>query len=121
MTELKQQLQTVSWDTLQAAVWDFKPARSAAQKLTDEQKLVKKQLTTQRQALKKEFEKLRTGFFSQNETQLQQVAHQAQQLVAELSQTVLDFMTAFRQAKQQRQLLDFSDIEHLAYQILTTR
>ncbi|KRM89371.1 helicase-exonuclease AddAB subunit AddA [Liquorilactobacillus vini] len=121
VTELKQQLQTVSWDTLQAAVWDFKPARSAAQKLTDEQKLVKKQLTTQRQALKKEFEKLRTGFFSQNETQLQQVAHQAQQLVAELSQTVLDFMTAFRQAKQQRQLLDFSDIEHLAYQILTTR
>ncbi|WP_281165562.1 helicase-exonuclease AddAB subunit AddA [Liquorilactobacillus sicerae] len=118
--ELKMQLTTANWDNLQAAVWAFKPTRLATQKLTDEQKPVKMQLTKQRQALKKEFEELKTGFFSQNETQLQQVAHHAQQLVAELSQTVLDFMTAFRQAKQRRQLLDFSDIEHLAYQILTT-
>lgn len=121
VSRLLELLKTSSWDQLQNAVQNFKWTRLATQKLTDEQKNVKDQLADQRDELKNEFKKLQEGFFSQTEEQLQQISDQAQKIVAELSQTVLNFMTAFSAEKKRRQLLDFSDIEHLAYQILTDR
>ena len=121
LAALLELLPTGSWNQLQTAVQNFKWARLTAQKLTDEQKIVKNRLAEQRDELKKEFKDLQAGFFSQNEEQLQRISNQAQKIVAELSQTVLDFMTAFAAAKKERHLLDFSDIEHLAYQILTDR
>lgn len=118
--DLQNLILKASWDQLRTAFNGFKLTRPKNSKVLPEQKDSKQQLMEQRKQLKLQFEKLIERFFTADEQQLRQINQQTQQLVGELAQTVLDFMQAFTAEKRRRHVLDFSDLEHLALQILSS-
>lgn len=118
LRDLQSLLTSASWDQIQTAFNLFKLTRPKASKILPEQKAAKQQLMDQRKQLKLQFEKLTERFFTADEQQLRKINDQSSQLVGELSQTVQSFMQAFTNEKRRRHLLDFSDVEHLALQIL---
>lgn len=76
-------------------------------------------LTASRQALKKQLTGIQDSFFAYDEDQFQEISHQSQRLLTKLSQVTVAFRRAYQQVKLSRHVLEFSDLEHYAYQILT--
>lgn len=78
----------------------------------------KEQVTTYRDAAKKQLEKLRKEYFSRSQAeQLADIADQepTRQLLVELA---LALMEAFQQKKAEKGLMDFHDMEHFCFQLL---
>ncbi|WP_242362955.1 helicase-exonuclease AddAB subunit AddA [Limosilactobacillus antri] len=76
-------------------------------------------LTASRQALKKQLTGIQDSYFAYDEDQFQEISHQSQRLLTKLSQVTVAFRRAYQQVKLSRHVLEFSDLEHYAYQILT--
>lgn len=76
-------------------------------------------LKAARQAVKRQLSDIQKHFFNYDEAQLKNNSHQAQRLLTTLSQVTIKFRQAFQRLKQRRHLLEFNDLEHYAYQILT--
>ncbi|MFD1672216.1 helicase-exonuclease AddAB subunit AddA [Agrilactobacillus yilanensis] len=68
-----------------------------------------------------EIEALKEAYFGLPEQTLRIVNDQCQTLITKLIEVVQKFATAYQQLKQDRGLLDFSDLEHDAHAILTTK
>ncbi|AEV96060.1 helicase-exonuclease AddAB subunit AddA [Pediococcus claussenii] len=66
------------------------------------------------------FNQLKGGFIKFNEEELIDVLKDSQSIVAELVSVVKIFMTKFAEEKKRRHVLEFSDFEHFALQILTS-
>ncbi len=106
------------WDALQQQINanGFQRLPSTKKGTFDEE--TKEQVTTYRDAAKKQLEKLRKDYFSQSQQeQLAELQAQqpARQLLAEL---VLALMALFQQKKAEKNLMDFGDMEHFCFQLL---
>lgn len=79
---------------------------------------MKEQVTGYRDQAKKQMEKLRKDYFSRSRAeQLQELEAQqpTRQLLVELSLALLDL---FQQKKAEKNLMDFSDMEHFCFRLL---
>lgn len=72
-----------------------------------------------RSQAKDAFQDFSKNYFQLDNRQVVKLSQAAGQLVKNLIKLVKVFRQQYQQAKRQRQLLDFSDLEHYAYQILT--
>lgn len=79
---------------------------------------LQQQVKDLRNRAKEGWKRLVQVYFSRSEEELLGELRQAAPLVRSLVELVLDFDTAYRQAKRERGLLDFSDLEHCALALL---
>lgn len=120
VAQLTAQLSTASWDQLRQEFLAFKFQRApSVRKLSDEDKVAKTTAMTFRQQAKKRIAALADDYFALDADHLVEVMKSARQLVSHLVLVVNLFAKAFRQEKQHRHVLDFSDLEHFTLAILT--
>lgn len=81
-------------------------------------KAVTEPLKAQRDELKKTFAKLQEKYFGAPEDELLSGLHHAAPDVRELVRLTIAFHAAYQQAKKEKGLADFSDLEHFALAIL---
>lgn len=108
----------VSWDQLQSlidksAFASLKGIRIKVEK--DEYQLCK----ARRDAVKKDIDSIHNSYFMYGNEQLSTVTKAAKSMVQELVKVTIRYRQDYQKAKLSRHLLDFSDLEHYAYQILT--
>lgn len=120
--ELQASLTTASWDELQEKFNYPGFGKLKAHRFKDdpERKAIYQDLTKNgRNVLKKRLSNLQGKYFQYDEKQLRAKTNAARKMVEELIQVTKDFRKTYQQAKLDRHMLDFSDLEHYAYQILT--
>lgn len=121
VAEMQQMLTTASWDELQAKINSNGFGKLKAHRFKDdpERKAIYQELTKNgRNELKKRLGKIHDQYFQYDEKQLRSKTADARQLVQELIDVTKEFRQRYQQAKLDRHMLDFSDLEHYAYQIL---
>ncbi|MGQ9557563.1 MAG: helicase-exonuclease AddAB subunit AddA [Desulfurispora sp.] len=79
---------------------------------------LQQQVKDLRQRAKEGWKRLVQVYFSRPEAELLDELRRAAPLLRSLVELVLDFDTAYRRAKRERGLLDFSDLEHYALALL---
>lgn len=72
-----------------------------------------------RNDIKDTVNKLAATFFTQTQQQVREYIQMAKPNMEVLAELVLAFMSAYAEAKQKKNLIDFNDMEHFALQILT--
>lgn len=72
-----------------------------------------------RDRIKKLFASITAKFFADDEDRLRTSSRHAQELLTKLSAVTIAFADRYQQTKLNRHVLEFSDLEHYAYQILT--
>lgn len=108
------------WDAIRAAFNGVKYARmSGGAKKKDPEYETYQTLIKVRNGLKERLKSITADYLSYDEQNLRQVSAQSVKLLNELSAVVIKFSRAYQQAKLNRHVLEFSDLEHYAYQILT--
>ncbi|BDZ31632.1 helicase-exonuclease AddAB subunit AddA [Lactiplantibacillus sp. WILCCON 0030] len=122
LTKFTAQLTTASWNECREACATFKFGRmkkiykddplrtSAAAKVG--------QLV---QTVKDQFKQLNENYFAADEKEVLTIMAGSAKLVTALVRATLSFKTAFAAEKRRRHVLDFSDLEHLTLQILTSQ
>lgn len=109
-----------SWDKVRAMFTGAKfKTMARAPKDDDLAKAVHQSLTKSRKTVKDHFTGLLDHFFSYDEQQLRHVSRAARRLLVKLTQATIAFQHAYQRVKLRRHVLEFSDLEHYAYQILT--
>ena len=108
------------WGDIRAAFQGVKYARmSGGAKKKDPEYETYQSLIKARNGLKEQLKSLATDYFEYDEQRFRQVANHAAGILNELSAVTIEFSRAYQQAKLNRHVLEFSDLEHYAYQILT--
>lgn len=92
----------------------------AVRNLEVEQLEIKEQAKLLRDEAKERFTKLCETYFNSDKTQVTQTFSAAQKLAKKASEVVALFAKAYQAEKKRRHVLEFSDLEHLTYQILQT-
>lgn len=118
---MQRSLTTASWDELQALINNTGFGKLKAHRFKDDphRKAIYKELTQNgRNVLKKRLGQLHDQYFQYDEQELRAKTTAASQLVQELITVTKEFRHQYQQAKLDRHMLDFSDLEHYAYQIL---
>jgi ATP-dependent helicase/nuclease subunit A len=105
------------WEELQEAFGNltFAPLSRVGKEVDEE---LKNQVRTLREKARKKMTGLASTFFSRSPAEYLAEINLIAPLIKELAQLVLDFEEIYRQAKSSRGLVDFSDLEHYALQIL---
>ncbi|QBO37226.1 helicase-exonuclease AddAB subunit AddA [Periweissella cryptocerci] len=108
--EIRQTIANFAWPTIQGRAGkdmdpDAKDALTLSKNIRDN--------------VKTEMTKLRDDFFLLDENSLLQVLAKTGDAVAELVKVVKAFTAAFNATKRKKQVLDFSDLEHFALEILS--
>lgn len=123
LQQLKNDLTTCSWDQLRANFQSAKfkrlaggPTKKSAG--TPEYEAYQA-IKSDRDRIKKQLKQLSDQFFVYPADQLKSLSHKSQELVAELVQVVIAYRHRYQQVKLNRHVLEFNDLEHYAYQILT--
>ena len=111
-------LQANSWQELYHAftLHDFGRLKTAPKGTEDAVKLPVKHL---RDSYKKLVQSLRTKYFRQTEQELLEDLRAAEPSVRALVQITVEFLQAYAAAKHEKSLVDFSDMEHFALEILS--
>lgn len=121
LEKLATQLSTATWNELRDQVAGIKFGRM---KKTYKDDLIRTAAAAnvgqQVQAVKDQLKQLSESYFAADEQQVLAVMHGSAALVTELVQATLKFKDAFAAEKRRRHVLDFSDLEHLTLQILTS-
>ena len=108
------------WGDIRAAFQGVKYARmSGGAKKKDPEYETYQSLIKTRNGLKEQLKSLVTDYFEYDEQRFRQIANHAAGILNELSAVTIEFSRAYQQAKLNRHVLEFSDLEHYAYQILT--
>jgi ATP-dependent helicase/nuclease subunit A len=119
LATLRQTVAEGDWDSIQKALTSFKFQRAPSLRNLEPAVLAAKNtVATYRDQAKKTVTALATAYFQLPAEDTQQIMVAAGTLVQQLVEVVQQFQTAFAQAKRQRQVLDFSDLEHLTLAIL---
>lgn len=120
ISELKSSVEVDRWNEIQARVMNFTLGTAPRMtKLDDIQKEAKDEILGLRIDVKKRVAKLAEDYFLFNEQQQFELMKASEQLVLKLIEVVQNFALKFAQAKRQRHVLDFSDLEHFALAILS--
>ncbi|MEY8442510.1 helicase-exonuclease AddAB subunit AddA [Lactobacillaceae bacterium 24-114] len=108
------------WNDVRAAFQNIKFKRmSGGPKKTDAEYDDYKALTKERDSLKEQVKKIASDYFAYDEEEFKQLSQNATKLINELSRVTIEFTRSYQAAKLNRHVLEFSDLEHYAYQILT--
>ena len=108
------------WGDIRAAFQEIKYARmSGGAKKKDPEYQTYQSLIKTRNGLKDRLKSLTADYFEYDEPHLRKITDQSAKIINELSAVTIKFSQAYQQAKLNRHVLEFSDLEHYAYQILT--
>ena len=127
LTQDQQQLQVVldvfkpvTWNSLRASFnsLSFKTLSRMTKDATTEMTAAHETVKTVRKGIKDQLGKIQEHFFVYDEDQLRTISQQAQAILRKLSAVTQDFLDQYQQTKLNRHVLEFSDLEHYAYQIL---
>lgn len=105
-----------SWQALQAALTDISFARMSPSKKIPED--LKDEFRRRRDEMKSTVKKLRENYFEQPLDDAAADLPVLRSDAAALCRITLDFAAAFARAKAEKSLLDFSDLEHFALDLL---
>lgn len=120
LQELLDLLQPSSWNTIRDLFANAKFTRMSGKPKDDEvAEEVYKSIGNARTGIKKQFDQLVARFFAYREDQFRSISTHAQELLRELSAVTIAFRRRYQQTKLNRHVLEFSDLEHYAYAILT--
>lgn len=109
-----------SWDAVRTLFTQTKFRTMAGKPKDDDLAIaVYQSLVKSRKTVKDRFAKILADFFAYDERQFQHVSHEARRLLTKLSQVTIAFQHAYQEVKLKRHVLEFNDLEHYAYQILT--
>lgn len=113
----------VTWDSLRAAFTNLAFGRIANKPkgATAEMTAAHEAIKETRKGIKDQLGKLNEHFFVYDEAQLRRVSQHAQAILRKLSAVTQDFLAQYQQTKLNRHVLEFSDLEHYAYQILNPK
>ncbi|AMV60549.1 ATP-dependent nuclease, subunit A [Pediococcus damnosus] len=110
------------WDTLRGKLQGFTFGTMRGGKRTDDVKAFKQRVKEIRgdtkTGYKARIQELTNKYFSLDKVQMTEVLKNSETLVVELCKMTLAFKEAYAAEKRRRQILDFSDLEHFAMQIL---
>ena len=110
------------WQALSGAVADFKPGRLSNAKvykpLKEEYPALREAFDARHKALKEAVKALGTDYFQYSEEETLAMMRECGPTIRRFADLTLDFMSALRKFKQERNVLDFNDLEHYALQIL---
>ncbi|MBO2715314.1 helicase-exonuclease AddAB subunit AddA [Lactiplantibacillus plantarum] len=121
LTTLREQLATASWNELRTQVATFKiGALKKTYKDEPEKTARAKTMGTFVDGVKKQMTTLSETYFAADEQQVLDIMVGAKSIVTELVDATKQFKTAFAAEKRRQHVLDFSDLEHLTLQILTS-
>lgn len=111
----------VTWNTLRASFnnLSFKSVSRIPKDATPEMTAAHETVKTVRKGIKEQLDKVKDHFFVYDEEQLRTISQHAQAILSKLSAVTRDFMDQYQQTKLNRHVLEFSDLEHYAYQILS--
>ncbi|WP_251546011.1 helicase-exonuclease AddAB subunit AddA [Limosilactobacillus caecicola] len=112
------------WDELQALINNTGFGKLKAHRFKDdpERKAIYQDLTKNgRNVLRSRLADIHSKYFQYDEQQLRAKTAAACSTVAELVAVTKEFRQKYQEAKLSRHMLDFSDLEHYAYQILTNQ
>lgn len=108
------------WETIRALIASsFPTARSGTRDKESEEYQLYQELKPQRDEIKQRV-KSWGDYFNLSQKQVVHFSAIATKLVTKLAEVVKNFMAHYQQIKLDRHLLDFADLEHYAYQIMTT-
>ncbi len=121
--DLQKSLTIATWNELQAQITGIKFGRLKTQRFKDDPdgKAQYDELKEGRNEFKKRLKTLQDKYFQYDERQLRAKTAAARVMVEELVSVTKDFRQDYQEAKLARHMLDFSDLEHYAYQILTNQ
>lgn len=119
LTDLNAQVATSDWNQLRATLSQIKLPSSTLRNAEPEQKAVHKQNLELKKEIKSSLDSLRTDYFEFDEEHTVALIKAAAQRVQLLSEVVVKFAEAYDLAKRQRHAMEFIDVEHAAYDILT--
>ncbi|MBB1078399.1 helicase-exonuclease AddAB subunit AddA [Limosilactobacillus sp. STM2_1] len=120
MQDILDLLQPPTWDMVRDLFVNAKFARlSGKPKDDDLAEETYKSIGKTRTGIKKQFDQLVEHFFTYSEKQFRTISTHAQELLKELSVVTIKFCQQYQQTKINRHVLEFSDLEHYAYAILT--
>lgn len=118
---LKNDLEIDTWNSLRLKLINFSLEKAPRMTKLDElQKSAKDEILGLRDDVKKRFAKLTEDFFLFDEKEQYRLMKNSKQLVLKLAEVVRNFASAFAEAKKQRHVLDFNDLEHFALAILAS-
>lgn len=118
--ELETAMDAEKWNDIRAAFQGIKYARmSGGAKKKDLEYETYQSLIKARNSLKDQLKGIVAAYFEYDEEELRHIVTESARMVATLSQATIKFAHAYQQAKLNRHVLEFSDLEHYAYQILT--
>ena len=121
LTTLREQLATASWNELRSQVASFKVGALKKTYKDEPAKTAKaKAMGTLVDGVKKQMTTIGETYFAADEQQVLDIMVGARAIVTELVRATKQFSTAFAAEKRRRHVLDFSDLEHLTLQILTS-
>ena len=110
------------WQGLSEAFVAFKPGKLTAAKafklLKEDYPALREGFDARHKALKDAVKALGTDYFRYTEEETLNMLAECGPTIRRFTSLTLDFMAALRQAKQERNVLDFNDLEHYALQIL---
>lgn len=108
------------WESIRELLnHSFPTARSGTRDKKSEEYQLYQELKPQRDEIKK-LVKSWTDYFNLSQKQVLHFSAVATTLVTKLAEVVENFIAHYQQIKLDRHLLDFADLEHYAYQIMTT-
>lgn len=121
LQELMAALPQANWDSLRNLVSTFKVGATTRKYAKEPEKNpAGAKMGALVDAAKKTIKQLKETYFNADEQTVLDIMVGARAIVTELVRATLTFKAAFAQEKRQRQVLDFSDLEHFTLQILTT-
>lgn len=121
VAQLTAALTTASWNDLRAQVAAVKFGRTKKTYKDDPIRTgVAASMGQRVQTVKDQLKQLSEAYFAADEAQVLAIMHGSAKLVGELVEATLKFKAAFAAEKRQRHVLDFSDLEHLSLQIITS-
>ena len=120
---MQKQVNTASWDKLQALIKAdiFKRLPSISRNTADNDKERYKDAQALRKEAKGIIKQLADDYLQLDNRQMIKLSRAAGELVKQLVAVVKQFRQQYQQEKQRRQVLDYSDLEHYAYQILNDK
>ncbi|MBQ6813997.1 MAG: helicase-exonuclease AddAB subunit AddA [Lachnospiraceae bacterium] len=120
LSRFKDILKVDEFDHMGELLREFKFDRMPTLKnLSEDDELHKKQITTIRDGYKKTIKSLANKYFSRKYKDIMEDVAACHPVVETLVNLVLKFKEAYSEAKRDKDLVDFSDLEHFALEILT--
>lgn len=105
------------WNALYDKIWAIKFGKLAGGRVADDKKVIKAEIKNLRDSYKKKLEALRDKYFLADEAKMISDLRELHEPIKELIRVTKSFAQKFSDAKRERGIIDFNDMEHFALKI----